>query len=469
MTTKAVLYGLFISGLIAGMATAADPDTIELFGQVYKVQRFDYFDEVRYPDPIDPNYEVGLIEVEGAHYLGNNRLLMTTDEMDAFLSYKNHIVEVQLDTDASGTITGLSYVGLRVLNDPDDPNLGGFDLDPGGVTINTSADPNDLAYGGDLLFSDTEIDVIRGYLAEPNDIYNHAENLLGTWDCKPQNSDPEDLEYVPDPNDPNRGELFTVYQGDNYESVEIFKADGTWIRRFFIGKTYASDPTRGDPKGIVYLPDESTFPTMFHGLGGVVLIALDDVGPGLEAYKIDAADANQISHEPLEDPNGDPLLDPGNDYAMQLESLAADPATGRLFLVQQGDWSGLSLYDSMYMWVLSPIRGLDLSINKTDYGTVAISPDPNDANAPAYPAGTIVTLTAEPNETRSFNKWVVYDPNFPGDANYATEDTNTVISVVLNTDMQVEAHFKCGSGVELALPLLLVTAAWTASLIRRRR
>lgn len=93
-------------------------------------------------------------------------------------------------------------------------------------------------------------------------------------------------------------------------------------------------------------------------------------------------------------------------------------------------------------------------------GQVAFDPTPDDANAPRFGARTEVTLTAVPNAGKSFKEWEIFDPNYPGDDNHAVKDTNNPIVIVMDTDRQVEVAFKCGSGVDEILPLLVVCAAW---------
>jgi len=56
------------------------------------------------------------------------------------------------------------------------------------------------------------------------------------------------------------------------------------------------------------------------------------------------------------------------------------------------------------------------------------------------------------NDGKSFKQWIIYDPNHPGDQNYASYDANTTLMLTLMSDMSVEGHFKCGGA--LAPPLL---------------
>ena len=85
----------------------------------------------------------------------------------------------------------------------------------------------------------------------------------------------------------------------------------------------------------------------------------------------------------------------------------------------------------------------------------------------AYPPGTLVALEAFPNPDKSFNKWKLFDPNFPGDANYATNDTTNPITITMMADREVEGAFKCGSSAAPLLPIVLVLLGLLA-IVRRK-
>ena len=115
-------------------------------------------------------------------------------------------------------------------------------------------------------------------------------------------------------------------------------------------------------------------------------------------------------------------------------------------------------YYSDSFWPYLEIRLVDYTLSITevhgDWGDVVLDPEPNDPNTPVtYPAYTRVTLEAQPIEGKSFKHWELYDPNFPGDANHASVDSNHSVTIVMDADREVTAVFKCGSGVDLALPL----------------
>ncbi len=101
-------------------------------------------------------------------------------------------------------------------------------------------------------------------------------------------------------------------------------------------------------------------------------------------------------------------------------------------------------------------RTLLVDISNTEHGTVTIDPDllddpngdPNDTSLlRRYTDGTEVVLVATPVEGKGWKNWRIYDPNYPGDANYASLDTNTVLYLTMNQDLDVDAIFKCGSSL----------------------
>lgn len=82
---------------------------------------------------------------------------------------------------------------------------------------------------------------------------------------------------------------------------------------------------------------------------------------------------------------------------------------------------------------------------------------PVDAETGRFAADTDeVTLLAVPSAAGRFERWLIYDANYPGDANHAVEDTNNIITISFGNDTyrEVEAVFECGSGA--AAPFLPV-------------
>lgn len=101
-------------------------------------------------------------------------------------------------------------------------------------------------------------------------------------------------------------------------------------------------------------------------------------------------------------------------------------------------------------------KTLDLSIVNEPWGTVSISPMPDDANAPSFPVGVEVTLTAEPIEGKEFAGWQIFDPNHPGDSNHARQDTNNPLTITMNDGVEIQAVFQCGDEAAVLLPVLLI-------------
>ncbi len=127
---------------------------------------------------------------------------------------------------------------------------------------------------------------------------------------------------------------------------------------------------------------------------------------------------------------------------------------------------------------------LSLEVINPQHGSITIDPDlladangidPNAYAPPLdpnrlrrYTAGTDVMLVAEAVEGKSFKHWKVFDPNHPGDGNYATLDTNAVLYLTMDADWHLEPSFKCGSSVPPFLAAALLALAGLA-VIRRFR
>ncbi len=375
---------------------AADPETIDLFGQRYRVQRFDYSQEITFPNPHEDDFlpdTVNLIESEAVAWLGNNRMLVTTSET-ASITYENFIVEVTVNTDVHGNVTGLEFLqpspllGGRhvVINDtfPAGFPLFGlahpFDLDVSGVAVNPGS--SGLAPGG-LLVAEGKSQTIKGYVYDPTnpnipaDATDHASNFLGDFNLlDPAEFDIEDMVVVPgfavpgeygvDAQNPQPVDLLFALDQEcdppcgPSPSIEVFDLAGGYRGGFLIGANVNPDAV-GDPKAVAYLPDGPTSPASFQGKGGVLIVVYDDEGPGIHAFdllgnEIDLADPGdpfEPAYHPLTDdgtPFGNPILDKGTIVQqLQLEASTADPDTGRLYFFQEG--SGLN---DNYLWIMTP-------------------------------------------------------------------------------------------------------------------
>ncbi len=118
------------------------------------------------------------------------------------------------------------------------------------------------------------------------------------------------------------------------------------------------------------------------------------------------------------------------------------------------------------------LQALTLTEVNDPWGTISMVPDPIDANDPShlrFLPGTWATLQATPIDGKSFRQWEVYNPNYPGDANYAVIDANTTLTLVMDGNRQVAAVFKCGGGAGQALPLLGMALVGLAVVMRFAR
>ena len=85
-----------------------------------------------------------------------------------------------------------------------------------------------------------------------------------------------------------------------------------------------------------------------------------------------------------------------------------------------------------------------LTVNtQPEWAEVTVEP-----NLPFYEPNSTVTLTAEETAGAVFSHWQVYDPNHPGDANYAApDDSNNPITIIMNADREVTAVFDEPNGI----------------------
>ena len=133
-------------------------------------------------------------------------------------------------------------------------------------------------------------------------------------------------------------------------------------------------------------------------------------------------------------------------------------------------WHGYDGSDpnTLEIFLARPGPPVALTVTKNNNnGDVLIYPIPLDANAPAFPPNMPVTLTAVPVEGKSFKHWKLYDPNYPGDANYMVKDSNNPITILMDNHRVVKVFFKCGGGG--LLPMVLMTVGVLGLYVVARR
>jgi hypothetical protein len=107
-------------------------------------------------------------------------------------------------------------------------------------------------------------------------------------------------------------------------------------------------------------------------------------------------------------------------------------------------------------------KRLTLTLINGSWGTVSVDP-----NQPIYEPNQVVTLTATPIEGKAFRQWEIYDPNYPGDANYAVIDANATLTLLMDADKQVGAAFKCGNNGTILVPTSLLLILMSVGYRRR--
>jgi predicted outer membrane repeat protein len=131
---------------------------------------------------------------------------------------------------------------------------------------------------------------------------------------------------------------------------------------------------------------------------------------------------------------------------------AGDPqtiTTGQTDIDQQLRANGVVDIGPDEYWAGSLVS-LNLEVVNALLGEIRFDPEPDDPANPVFPVGTVVTLTAVPNDGREFGVWRLYDPNFPDDANSARLDANASTTIMMDTNRRVTAAFDCGEGVGAA-------------------
>ena len=86
-----------------------------------------------------------------------------------------------------------------------------------------------------------------------------------------------------------------------------------------------------------------------------------------------------------------------------------------------------------------------------------------------YPDGQEVTLSVTCYDRVACDGWLVYDPNHPGDWNYAVDYPGEELTLIMDGDYEVECmlrYLSCGVGT--GMPLLIIAAALgVMSFVRR--
>ncbi len=358
----AALAGL---SLVAG---AQAQQTITLFGLQYRVDRVDYFQNVSWPSPVFAGDTIRLFESEGVTWAGNNKLLLTADDMaDIFIGNPdNWLVEVDV-VSTNGRVTGLNYSRTVATID-----TGAYDPNPGGITINQGA--SGLGAGGDAVIAGNA-GALFGFGYRPGNFGQSIEFPTGSGcvaaagQCNlplaPFNTNAEDAAFVNGWG--GRPDYFFVINQDlvalDESGVERWTTAGVRDSEFPVARGKPADASGpaipaipgGVAKGLAFARDTSKFPPALRRPNGVILVSFDRAYPALQAYDVDGTllgtEFLSTSGTPLPpwriDMSGCPAS--GQVSRPHIESIAIDPGRGRIFLVNQGAFASCNL-----IWVLTP-------------------------------------------------------------------------------------------------------------------
>lgn len=379
--------------LLALASRAIAQPSATLFGQEYTVQRFDYFDSVSWSWN---GQVVPLHSVEGVVWLGNDRLLLSTEEADQDGGLpnvpENFVVEVRAPRDPNtGLVTGLAFERVVLTQDATPFFLGGWDLNPAGITLNTSA--AGIGANGNLIVADGESDdgtdsALRGYSLATGQQFAWplGSNCLSVNNGKfcelsvmAQNPDIEDVVYV--------GQTDRIYTlADNIYRVATYTTNGAHLPAESFDMAIGGF---GELKGIGFVPNNGVFPAAISDGVGALLISHDDQGPALRVMSLAGA---LLAFEPLTTdgtPTGPYLLETPDGGLLEIEAVAVDPDDGRLILVNQGQ-DGLV---GNYIWFLTPVgpalcpgdMNCDGAINFSDIDPFVLALQGEAAYAAQYP------------------------------------------------------------------------------------
>jgi hypothetical protein len=155
------------------------------------------------------------------------------------------------------------------------------------------------------------------------------------------------------------------------------------------------------------------------------------------------------------------------DLTITLSNLSAvttqyDP-NGALYdtMVIESNQVNLTVGGDAYHW-------LTTRVDPEGGGGIDLNPPLSDPCLPVYASGTDVVLDANKTGPKPFKYWRIFDPNYPGDANHAVQDSNDPTTITMDSDQEVEAYFHCGPGLLplAAVGLIMLSGLW---LVRRRR
>ncbi len=220
-----------------------------------------------------------------------------------------------------------------------------------------------------------------------------------------------------------------AYDPNTYQ-IRLTDANADWGQESLVGKLVNPDTSR--PGGLQFVVVANTANTL------TIWADANTVKAGVSWVASGASYQIHDYHLTINSPCIS-AGDPNDTYTGQVD-IDGEPRVAHLLVDMGSD----EFADPL------PYYALDLTVVNETLGTVRVEP-----NLTAYPQGACIRLTAEPNQGKAFGQWDIYDSNHPGDANYAVSDPNISIQIVMDSEREITAVFRCSNGVGTLLAPLL--------------
>jgi hypothetical protein len=320
-------------------ATADELGRIFLFEQEYVLQRFDYNAHISFPDRRTPGRTCQLWGVSGATFDQERGVLILTSNTQqnvAPYSYKNYVIEAEVNLGPTGLVTGFTHTRTLVAGDT---STMGYDLEPRGVTINTS--DQGLGAGGNLVVS-TSNNWLRAFDIDTGSPIIWGPSTENGFPINVPNTSTEDAAYIPGANS-----FFTIWRAP-VSACTIFNRFGRTGPAFYVARS-RDQSMAGLPVSISCLEPWAQFPRLFE-FQTTILVGTDSANPAIEAYDVRSRfiARERLSSTPTSGAKTFPLH--GSNSQLWISAIANDRNTGRLFVFNRGNALGTT-----DVFVLTPL------------------------------------------------------------------------------------------------------------------
>ncbi|MBN1341503.1 MAG: DUF3466 family protein [Phycisphaerae bacterium] len=322
-------------------------------------------------------------------------------------------------------------------------DLGSMTADPNDVSLAFAINSAGHTVGSLSLLA--EPNVPHAFLRWQNGLVTSLGTLGGSsslaWDINDSN---QVVGSSKDASDRNRGFIWQDGVMSNLGALPDYEADSQALAINESGQVIGISSDANDAtRSFLWQNGSMTDLGLLPGYPNIVAAAINDKGVIVGAAA---------------DPNGQTcafLWNKGSIY--DLNSLV-DPGwnlTTATAINNAGHIVGTATQGGLKKGYLIKTYLLSLTVNSPDKGTVDVDP-----NAVFFDPNAAVTLTATANQSKSFVDW-------SGDVPVGHE-TDNPLTITMDSSKAVTANFKCGSGLEPILPLILV-GLLSLTVVRRWR